>query len=72
MQPQKQYVNKTKLHKRSQSDWTGSHTEARVVIGTQDLHSDTLRGAEYNSFRALRFTAGIRAHKKERPEIRGH
>ena len=38
MQPQKLHVHKTKLHKGSQSFWTGSHTETRVVMGTQDLH----------------------------------
>ena len=69
MQPQKQYVHKTKWHKGSQSNWTGSHTETRVVMGTQDLHPDTHRGAEYNSTWALRFTAGIRAHKQEKPEM---
>ena len=33
MQPQKQYVHKRIWHKGSQSNWTGSHTETRVVIG---------------------------------------
>ena len=66
MQPQKQYVHKTKWHKGSQSNWTGSHTKPRVVVGTQDLHPDTHRGTGYNSTWALRFTAGIRAHKQEK------
>ena len=44
MQPQKQYVHRSKWHKGSQTNWTGSHTETRVVLGTQDLHPDTYRG----------------------------
>ena len=72
MQPQKQYVHKTKRHKGGPSNSTGSHTKTRVVMGTQDLHPDTHRGAGYNSTWAPRFTAGIRAHKQEKPEIRGH
>ena len=72
MQPQKQYVHKTKWDKGSQSNWTGSHTKTRVIMETQNLHADTHRGAGYNSTWALRFTAGIRAHKQEKREIRGH
>ena len=63
MQLQKQYVRKEKWHKRRQRNWTGSHTETRVVMGTQDLHINTYRVAGYNSTWALRLTAGIRAHK---------
>ena len=72
MQPQKQYVHKTNWHKGSQSNGLGSHTETRVVMGTQDLHPDTHRGAGYNSTSVLRFTAGVRAHKQKPSEIRGH
>ena len=42
-------------------------------MGTKDLHRDTHRGSGYNSTWALRFTAGIRAHKveKHKSEVTG-
>ena len=72
MQPQKQYVHNTKLHKWSQSSPTGSDTETRVVMGTEDPQPVKHRGSGYNSTWALRFTAGIRAHKQKKGEIGDH
>ena len=51
MQAQTQYVHKTKWHKRSQSNRTGSVTETRVVMGTQDLDPDAHRGGRIQTQR---------------------